>query len=82
MQNQMDSTSYQSREKDRKLGGRCIGSLPLTGLSGWASVGEDMPSPAGMRCPRVACTQGVLYFSEKGKGSGNGIKDLYECGWE
>ena len=27
MQHQMDSTSYQSREKDRKLGGRCIGCL-------------------------------------------------------
>jgi len=28
-------------------------SLPLPGLPGLASVGEDIPSPDGTRCPRV-----------------------------
>jgi hypothetical protein len=30
-----------------------LDSLPLPGLHGWASVGENGPSPAGSRCPRV-----------------------------
>jgi hypothetical protein len=27
--------------------------LSLSGLSGWASVREDVPSPTGIRCPRM-----------------------------
>ena len=44
----------------KKWNGSCLclyplplDSLPLLGLPGWASVGEDMPSLPGSRCPMV-----------------------------
>lgn len=40
----------------------------LPELPGWASVGDDMPSPAVNRCPRVGGTQGEGFsLSEKGR---------------
>lgn len=40
----------------------------LPGLPPWASVGEDMPSPAGTRCPRLGWYSTLL----KRRGRGNG----------
>jgi hypothetical protein len=51
-----------------------VGSL-TSGLHGWASVGEAMPTPAGTRCPRVGWyLRGVGWgrcspFCEKGRGA-------------
>lgn len=37
-------------------------------LPSWALGGEDMPSPAVTRCPRVGCTQGEGDFPSLRRG--------------
>ena len=40
----------------------------LTGLPGWASLGKEVLSPAGTRCPRVEQYPRVAsFYEEKGK---------------
>ena len=43
--------------------------LPPHGLPGWASVEENVPSPAGTRCPRVGRYPrgGSPFFDDKGR---------------
>lgn len=50
--------------------------FPLPGLPGWTSVGEDVCSPAGTRCPRVVGTQGGGSLSLRRRGGGNEWRDL------
>lgn len=43
--------------------------LPLSGMNGWDSLEEDMPSPAGIWYPRVDGTQEGLPFLSGGEGT-------------
>jgi hypothetical protein len=46
--------------------------FPLPGLPGWASVGEDVPSPVETRCPRVGWYPKKTTPSLKRRGGNNG----------
>lgn len=59
----------------------------LLGLPGWTSVGEDVPSAAGTRCPRVGWHTRWLPFCEgEGKGNDEGLVRVGPggrgCDWE
>lgn len=49
-----------------------IGSFPLPGLSDWASVGEDVLSPAGTRCLREGWYPRGVFLSLRRRDVGNG----------
>lgn len=59
--------------------------FPLPGQPVWPSVGEDVPRPAGTRCPKVGWyPKGVLLLSGEGKGAMGAriCKGLEESGEE
>lgn len=53
-----------------------LDTFPLVGLPGWASVGKEMFSPVGTRCPRVGGTQGSYPLL---LGEGEGIIEEEIC---
>ena len=48
----------------------------LAGLPGWASVGEEVLSPAGTRCPRVGQYPRGSSLSMRQRASSNRGRDL------
>jgi hypothetical protein len=50
----------------------CHGTFPLLELPGWASVGGDVPCPAGNRCPRIGHPRELSFSEDKGKGEMGG----------
>lgn len=54
-------------------------SFPLPGLSGWTSVGKNILSSAGARCPRMGCyTKGAPSSLRRRGGAMGAVRAVIE----